>query len=76
MKHSLWLVMLLVALPAAHAEKSFVVDSNAPACRSLVPTAVGGPKPPDGMLTIRWLGTTNYEIAYGGGLDGPKAGNE
>ena len=65
MKHSLWLAVLLVALPSAHAEKSFVVDSSAPACRSLVPTAVGGPKPPDGMLTIRWLGTTNYEIAYG-----------
>jgi L-ascorbate metabolism protein UlaG (beta-lactamase superfamily) len=26
---------------------------------------IGGPMPPNGMLTLRWLGTTNFELAYG-----------
>ena len=65
MKRALWLATLLAALSTAHADKGFVVDSGAAACRSLVPTAVGGPKPPDGLLSIRWLGTTNFEIAFG-----------
>jgi L-ascorbate metabolism protein UlaG (beta-lactamase superfamily) len=66
MKHGLWVAALLLASPAVHADKSFVVDSSAPACRSLTPALTGGPMPPNGILTIRWLGTTNFELAYGG----------
>jgi len=40
--------------------------SHAAACRSLVPASVGGPMPPRGVMTIRWLGTTNFEISYRG----------
>jgi L-ascorbate metabolism protein UlaG (beta-lactamase superfamily) len=36
----------------------------AAACDGLVPTAVGGPKPPDRVVALRWLGTANYELAY------------
>ena len=52
--------------PAVHADKSFVADSSAPACRALTPALTGGPMPPDGILAIRRLGTTNFELAYGG----------
>jgi L-ascorbate metabolism protein UlaG (beta-lactamase superfamily) len=35
------------------------------ACRSLLPVSAGGPRPPRGTLVLRWLGTSNYELAYG-----------
>jgi L-ascorbate metabolism protein UlaG (beta-lactamase superfamily) len=35
------------------------------ACRTLTPAAVGGPLPPAGTVVLRWLGTANYEVAYG-----------
>ena len=40
-----------------------------PACQSLTPAAVGGPMPqsPD-TLAVRWLGWTNYELAYRGNV--------
>jgi L-ascorbate metabolism protein UlaG (beta-lactamase superfamily) len=66
MKHGFWIAALLLAAPAVHADKSFVADSSAPACRVLTPALTGGPMPPDGILAIRWLGTTNFELAYGG----------
>src|SRR5262245_22370080 len=40
--------------------------SNTAACRSLVPASAGGPMPPRGMMTLRWLGTANFEMAYRG----------
>lgn len=42
----------------AHAQR------GATACDGLVPAAVGGPKPPDRVVVLRWLGTANYELAY------------
>ena len=57
--------LLLVALPV-HADKSFVVHLSTPSCQSLTPAAVGGPMPPAGILTLRWLGTTNFELDYQG----------
>ena len=56
----------LVAGPAV-ANKDYILSrSNAAACHSLVPASVGGPMPPGGVMSIRWLGTTNFEIAYRG----------
>ena len=37
------------------------------ACQSLTPAAVGGPMPENpNVMVLRWLGHTNYEIAYRG----------
>ena len=36
------------------------------ACRSTVPASVGGPLPTGDTVVIRWLGTSNYEVAYHG----------
>jgi L-ascorbate metabolism protein UlaG (beta-lactamase superfamily) len=38
--------------------------ADAAACRTLVPSAAGGPNPPASTLVLRWLGTANYELAY------------
>jgi L-ascorbate metabolism protein UlaG (beta-lactamase superfamily) len=40
-------------------------EADADACRSLVPTAMGGPmlRDPDKIL-LRWLSTSNYELVY------------
>ena len=36
-----------------------------PACQSLTPVGAGGPAPKDlNVLVLRWLGHTNYELAY------------
>lgn len=35
------------------------------ACKDLTPAAVGGFMPEEPVLTLRWLGTTNFELAYG-----------
>jgi hypothetical protein len=38
-----------------------------PACQSLTPVSAGGPSPKDPeTVVVRWLGWTNYEIAYRG----------
>jgi L-ascorbate metabolism protein UlaG (beta-lactamase superfamily) len=39
--------------------------STSDACRSLVPAALGGAVPPPPVVALRWLGTANYELAYG-----------
>lgn len=59
-------VCSIVAGPAVADEGHFLSNSHAAACRSLVPASVGGPMPPSGVMSIRWLGTTNFEIAYRG----------
>jgi L-ascorbate metabolism protein UlaG (beta-lactamase superfamily) len=56
----------LILPSAALADKSFVVAPDVPACRGTTPALTGGPLPPEGILAIRWLGTTNFELAYGG----------
>jgi L-ascorbate metabolism protein UlaG (beta-lactamase superfamily) len=40
--------------------------SQQAACQSLVPASVGGPMPEGDTVAIRWLGTSNYEVAYRG----------
>jgi L-ascorbate metabolism protein UlaG (beta-lactamase superfamily) len=66
MKHGFCFALALLVPSAALADKGFVVSPDVPACRALVPAAIGGPMPPEGILAIRWLGTTNFELAYGG----------
>ena len=61
-----WIALALLAPSAALADKAFVVSPDVPACRARTPAAIGGPMPPEGILAIRWLGTTNFELAYGG----------
>jgi L-ascorbate metabolism protein UlaG (beta-lactamase superfamily) len=42
-------------------------NSDTEACRSLVPAAMGGPVPTDrNKIVLRWLSTSNYELAYRG----------
>lgn len=36
------------------------------ACQSIVPASQGGPMPEGDTLVIRWLGTSNFEVAYRG----------
>jgi hypothetical protein len=36
------------------------------ACQSYVPAALGGPMPEGDTVVIRWLGTSNFEVAYHG----------
>jgi L-ascorbate metabolism protein UlaG (beta-lactamase superfamily) len=47
--------------------QTFAAGADADACRSLVPTAMGGPMlhDPDKIL-LRWLSTSNYELVYRG----------
>lgn len=36
------------------------------ACQSIVPASLGGPMPEGDTVVIRWLGTSNFEVAYRG----------
>jgi hypothetical protein len=36
------------------------------ACQSLVPASLGGPMPEGDTVVIRWLGTSNFEVAFHG----------
>jgi L-ascorbate metabolism protein UlaG (beta-lactamase superfamily) len=40
--------------------------SDQDACSSLTPASAGGPMPQGDTLVVRWLGTSNYEVAYHG----------
>jgi L-ascorbate metabolism protein UlaG (beta-lactamase superfamily) len=41
--------------------------TDAEACKSLVPAAMGGPMPKDkNTIALRWLSTSNYELAFRG----------
>jgi L-ascorbate metabolism protein UlaG (beta-lactamase superfamily) len=61
-----WLlgVLLVVAL-ADRAQAQYPTLDREPACRSLMPTAAGGPRPqnPD-VIVLRFLGVANYEMAH------------
>ncbi len=36
------------------------------ACQSIVPASLGGPMPEEDTVVIRWLGTSNFEVAFHG----------
>lgn len=52
------------ATPAA-AQNSKAAMQQDPACQSLTPVSAGGPAPKSqDTVVVRWLGWTNYEVAY------------
>jgi len=55
----------LVFCTSSFAQKRYAALSDEPACRTLMPAAAGGPLPshPD-VLVLRFLGFSNYELAY------------
>jgi glyoxylase-like metal-dependent hydrolase (beta-lactamase superfamily II) len=55
----------VVSLGAGAPAQSAGADVDA--CRSLVPTAIGGPTLRDpNRIMLRWLSTSNYELVYRG----------
>src|SRR5258706_4178804 len=55
---------LMLAAPAQAQGKS-VDFTKEPACDSLTPTSMGGPAPKSPrLLVVRYLGSSNHEIAY------------
>jgi L-ascorbate metabolism protein UlaG (beta-lactamase superfamily) len=55
----------LLAGPVESAQTQTPVAMQA-ACLSLVPASQGGPMPTGDVAVLRWLGTSNYELAYHG----------
>jgi L-ascorbate metabolism protein UlaG (beta-lactamase superfamily) len=58
-------MIALLPVVALATAASPMIASNAPACTSAVPAAIGGPMPPAAVATLRWFGTTNFELDYG-----------
>ena len=60
------LLVAWLAAPAAAQNTKAAMQQDA-ACQSLTPVSAGGPAPknPD-TVVVRWLGWTNYEVAYRG----------
>ena len=62
-------VVALLTAAAAHAQSPRQAMQQDPACQSLTPVAAGGVAPKDqDTVVIRWLGHTNYEVAYRGNV--------
>jgi L-ascorbate metabolism protein UlaG (beta-lactamase superfamily) len=59
------LVALLFTASLAHSQSKYPALEQEPACQSLMPAAAGGPMPqnPD-VVVLRFLGVSNYELAY------------
>src|SRR5215471_3052508 len=55
----------LLVCTSAIAQNRFPALNKEPACQTLMPSAAGGPPPsnPD-VLVLRFLGVSNYELAY------------
>ena len=62
---SLVLAVLLAIAAGASGQTTYPSLDQEPACQSLMPAAAGGPVPrnPD-VAVIRFLGVSNYELAY------------
>jgi L-ascorbate metabolism protein UlaG (beta-lactamase superfamily) len=58
------LIALALSVPAI-AQSSYPALDQEPACQTLMPAAAGGPLPrnPD-VIVLRFLGVSNYELAY------------
>jgi hypothetical protein len=65
------LSILLVAFGVSHAfaQGAKAAMRQDPACQSLTPVSAGGPAPKSAdTVVVRWLGWTNYEVAYRGNV--------
>src|SRR5262245_42597829 len=65
------LSFVLVAVVASHAlaQSTKATMQQDPACQSLTPVSAGGPAPKSqDTVVVRWLGWTNYEVAYRGNV--------
>jgi L-ascorbate metabolism protein UlaG (beta-lactamase superfamily) len=61
------IVLALFAGSSLSAQGAKAAMRQDPACQSLTPVSAGGPAPKDPeTVVIRWLGWTNYEVAYRG----------
>jgi L-ascorbate metabolism protein UlaG (beta-lactamase superfamily) len=61
------LLLAAIVAPSLAAQRAKAAMQQDPACQSLTPVSAGGPAPkgPE-TVVVRWLGWTNYEIAYRG----------
>lgn len=59
------LVLSIVCAVSADAQTRYPALDREPACQALTPAAAGGPLPqnPD-VIVLRYLGVSNYELAY------------
>ena len=61
------LLLASVGVSSLDAQGSKAAMQQDPACQSLTPVSAGGPAPKDPeTVVVRWLGWTNYEVAYRG----------
>lgn len=66
---ALALLIAALSVPSISAQGAKTAMQADPACQSLTPVAAGGPAPRDmDTLVVRWLGITNYELAYRGNV--------
>ena len=65
------ILLAAVVVPALSAQSAGARQAiqQDPACQSLTPAAAGGPLPQgQDTVVVRWLGWTNYELAYRGNV--------
>jgi len=61
------MVAAFMASSPLSAQSAKAAMQRDPACESLTPVTAGGPAPRDqNTVVVRWLGWTNYELAYRG----------
>lgn len=66
---SVLMIVTLAAQSPLTAQSTRQSLSQDPACQALTPVSAGGPAPRAAdVVVIRWLGTTNYELAYRGNV--------
>ena len=66
---SVLLALILLAQSPLAAQSTKLSLSRDPACQALTPVSAGGPAPrAEDVVVVRWLGTTNYELAYRGNV--------
>ena len=66
---ALTIFLAAFATSQAAAQGAKAAMQQDPACQSLMPVSAGGPAPKDPeTVVVRWLGWTNYEVAYRKGV--------
>ena len=62
---SVVVILTLMAQSPLTAQSTKQSLSQEPVCQALTPVSAGGPAPKaQDVVVVRWLGTTNYEVAY------------